>query len=511
MTRTRRSVYSLIAMCLNTGSSVVIGLVATPLLLDWLGDDRMGLARVGQQWFGYSLLFSMGLDGALAAHFSKAASSGDRSLLLSTIRGGIRAYYGVAFLALLWVGVLEVFAPTLFNTENPALLGELRIGLIFVGVGQCAVLLSAFKTLAEAEQRGYVAQLCLGISAWASVAVSLILAACGGGLAGQFLALSLAPLLSGLMLAVDAVGRYPEILRHPRGEAVAVIRSFPLVMLSYQLCSRLSFISDNIIVDQVLGPQAVVPFTSTQALMSLLTGVIVGIGTATWAALADLHHRGEREAFNRRLIQLTQFVSILACAILVPSAVWDRMFVIAWVREPQRYVGDLFAYAVAASCIAMCVAALWGWPLMTTGRVNLILKSVIAGSAINVIVSIAGTYWLGPIGPVLGTLANLLGVPFWYWPRVLEREFGTSARNLMIASVGPWLFAVPYGFLLAMAANSCPLDDWIPNRLARLAAIAAILGASAAVFLAASLGLLVSVEDRREWLQRLFPRRFPSP
>lgn len=506
MTRTRRSIYSLMAMYLNTGVALVAGIVATPLLFDWLGDERLGIVRMGQQWLGYALLISMGLDGALSVHFAKAAAEGVRESMLRTLRGGLRAYFAVTLGSMAWVGILWLLAPWFFNLETSPLLPELRTALIVAAVGQFAVMLSAFKPLAEAQQRGYIAYLA-GAAGWTVATIaSLAFAYNGGGLPGQFAALACAPLVTGLLLAVDAVRRYPELLKHPGGDSIHQIGSFNGPMLLYQVCSRLSFLSDAIIVGLILGPLAVAPFTTTQSLIMLIQAVILGIGNATWGALAHLHHTGQHEAFSHRLVQLTRFVSILACAGIVPAATWNQTFVLAWVKQPQRFAGETLTLLTAAAAILMCVNATWGWPLITLGHVKRLLRVLLAGTVLNLGVSVACTFAFGSTGTPLGSLANQVLVIFVGYAWLLHSIFGTPMRKLMSAAAGPWLLAVPYAVGLHVLAAELDLETWFPKRIVRMGSVAGLIAVFGSLYILLALYTVMPAADRREWLNRFLKR-----
>src|SRR5205814_4237953 len=120
--------------------------------------------------------------------------------------------------------------------------------------------------------------------------------------------------------------------------------------------------------------------------------------------------------------------------------------------------GEWMSFLSAAVSILLCVISVWGWPLITTGRVKKILSYFVLAAVVNLVVSIAATYWLGPIGPPIGGLANLAGIALWCLPRIVEREFGTSRWKLLAAAAWPWLLAVPYTALWALVAAQVDLQ-----------------------------------------------------
>ncbi|CAN5169584.1 N/A [soil metagenome] len=520
MTRMRRSLYSLAAMYLNTGIALVSGLIATPLLLGYLGEERLGLTRTATEWLSYTLLLGYGLDGTLNVRYSKAFSDGDRSTAVAALRAGIRAYLGVALISLVWVTILFVFTPSVFNLKpgDDAMTFELRVALAVAGGGIFCMVLGAFKPLAEAEQRGYICHLANALGTLVALSAMVFFAWCGFGLPGQMAGMTMSPIVSGLILTVDGIRRYPEILVRG-GPRLSGIYSINASMLALQFCGRVSFLSDCILISLVLGNGPVPAFSITQRLLMLLQGVVNGIGNSTWAALADLHHRGEAEAFSRRLRQLTRITTLLASATFVPAAVWNGPFIRAWTGAPGLYAGEALSFLTAISFIFICITALWGWPIITIGFVRQTLPYFALGAAVNVITAVYVTHNYGVIGPPIGVLANLLLVTGWGHLRILRHKFRTPTKPLLLAAFAPIALAVPYGLLLRFASTLFDVDTFAETtvnqlsnalnlgptqvyRVFRMSIVAALIGVAAIGYFGIAFATIVSASDRQEILAR---------
>ena len=72
------------------------GFVATPLVLNWLGDTRFGAFRAAADWLGYLELVELGISGALPVLLARAWGEGDRNALHAAMVAGARAYAGIA-------------------------------------------------------------------------------------------------------------------------------------------------------------------------------------------------------------------------------------------------------------------------------------------------------------------------------------------------------------------------------------------------------------------------------
>ena len=68
--RTRYAAWNYISMLVFAAVTMLTGLLATPLLVHWLGNERYGATWVVVQAAGYLTLLDLGLGGASAPLFS---------------------------------------------------------------------------------------------------------------------------------------------------------------------------------------------------------------------------------------------------------------------------------------------------------------------------------------------------------------------------------------------------------------------------------------------------------
>ena len=70
--RTRLAAWHLASSLLFTALTMVTGLLATPLLVQWLGKGPYGVARMIVEVFGYLTLLELGLGGGLGSVLARA-------------------------------------------------------------------------------------------------------------------------------------------------------------------------------------------------------------------------------------------------------------------------------------------------------------------------------------------------------------------------------------------------------------------------------------------------------
>jgi O-antigen/teichoic acid export membrane protein len=464
MSRTRSSTWNYLSGLVLTAVSVSAGVVTTPLLLRWLGDERLGAHRALLDWLGYLKLLELGLGGSLLPLLARAVARAPSPYPLPVKEGGegrvrgvsevtavlvagIRAYRGVAVLMLMaGAALLPIILYSVPVSTTVA--SDLQTGCLVSLLGLLLVPFTPFRLLAESGQRGYAVNSLLILQTLLICALGLVLAYAGWGITGQALAMLVGALPFHLLLAWDGIGRYPETLASlAKNESSSSIRrelwKRNRSTLIVDTCGRVSLLTDNIIIAYLLGPAVVVPFFITQRLALLVQGQLQGIGNASWAALVELYLAGDHETLNRRLTELTSMVAALGIATLAPIVAYNHHFVTLWVGA-GRFGGEWATVVAAVNGFLQALFSLWGWLFSGTGQVGRLVWMYIVAAVLNLAVSLLGTYWFGLVGPLLGTLVAFVSVTLWWMPWLLGRVFGTSLRSLFGAVLLPLTIGWPY-------------------------------------------------------------------
>ena len=504
MSRSQRASWTFSLSLIASVSTAIAALLTTPVLLHYLGDERVGAYRVAIEWTGYLALLDFGVTGALQVAFAKSLGAGDRAGVAAAVRAGLRAGLILAVIYGAFGLGLVVGAPYMLRGMSVETSTELRLGLLVSLVAVLWVPLIVFRPLAEAGQRGYIVQFALIVQCWLTTGLVIAAAAAGTGLPGQFLVVAVGNGISLLILIWDTLRRYPEILARTAA-AVALPIAFSGSMFVYNLLGRIGLLSDSIILGFTLGPTAVVSFVVSQRLLLLADTQVMALGSASWGALAELHHRGEQDLFNLRLTQLTRWTGVFGFALLVPLTSATKPFVDLWVGA-GRYGGDLLVIATAGYVWVHTITALWGWPLVTTGRVRALLPLYFVGVPLNIAISVIASLSIGVAGPALGSMISLTLVWLWWLPRVLRREFRIPLRPLARSVVGPAFLGLPLSVGLYIASSYFPVNELAVPLWSRWFILAAVMAVAAVAYCVLAWFLVLPREDRHELRARIFRR-----
>ncbi|MEN1680511.1 MAG: hypothetical protein AAGJ46_13035 [Planctomycetota bacterium] len=496
--RTARAAATASSTTAFTLTTMLVGFVATPYFLLWLGEERYGAFRALTDWGAYIQLLELGLSGALGAVVSRAAIAGPEALRDAVAAGG-RAYRRVAVWGVLAGVALAIAAPWIIPVEA-SLVFELRLAAAIGATTVLGFLVAAARPALEALQQGYFVSGALAVQSLVITAMGLLLAANGGGLPGMALATAIGAAVFALVLLVALAARSSELpLAMLRGGSSTPLQGElqrlrrPTFLL--RLCGTIATLSDNIIVAWILGPAAVVPFFLTQRLPHLASDQVKGLGAASWAGLAEIHHNGDADLFRERTLELTRIIVAGSMTVLGAVLLINDSFVTLWVGG-ERYAGAAFTVLAVVNGGLLSVLTLWIALFTGTGRPQALVPISVSAAAVNLVVSVAATFGLGAIGPLVGSFAGMFGVYLLCTPRLMRREFGLPVRSVVMSVVAPLVMASPPILAAAFSLRHFPGGDgWL-----RLAFEFVVVASASMVW---NWFFVLSGDERHRWKSRL--------
>src|SRR5262249_30472122 len=123
------------------------------------------------------------------------------------------------------------------------------------------------------------------------------------------------------------------------------------------------------------------------------------------------------------------------------------------------------------------------------------IPTLLVATAVNLVVSLAATWLVGLPGPLVGTLAGVLGVSIWRLPLLLGKHFGTRPGPLLPAAGRPLLLAAPPALGLYVFDLQRPPSNWVE--------LVAAMALTSLLYLAASWVFLFSRRRRKAWQERV--------
>ncbi|MFQ5555751.1 MAG: lipopolysaccharide biosynthesis protein, partial [Acidimicrobiia bacterium] len=295
---------------LTAGSSAVArvvallgSLVTVPLALNYLGPERYGVWITISSFVALLAFADLGLGNGLMTAISRAQGEQDVASIRSFVSSGLAMLLvatpvlGIA----LAIVVATVDWGSAFNVTGEATAAEASGAIVvFVVLFVLGLAPRLTEKMQWGLQEGYVAGLWQALGSVLTVAGVLVAIAVGADLRGFVAVLLGAPLLAAILNGVHTFGRRHTELR-PRGAAVSSgsvkeLLKLGGLFLGLQVATAVAFTSDNIVVAQTLGadavPQLAVPF-QLFGFLSVVVGMLlmplwpaygeaIGSGDAAW-------------------------------------------------------------------------------------------------------------------------------------------------------------------------------------------------------------------------------------
>ena len=233
----------------------------------------------------------------------------------------------------------------------------------------------------------------------------------------------------------------------------------------------------------------------TQRIVALAGGQVNGLAYVSWPALVELHAKGEKGAFERRLSELTTLLITLGITLTGTVAAYNRHFMRLWVG-PAYDGGPLLAWFTALGSIIFGFVCLFAWIIDMQGDTRLRLPVSTIGSVLNLIFSVLAVRAIGVPGVALGTLTAYLCTDAWYCPALVCRRYGVRPRAIVVAITRALAFGVPWVIGVWLVASlHVPPFRWL--------GLIAEEGAFAGAGLTYCWFAVFTPEDRKLWRARL--------
>jgi O-antigen/teichoic acid export membrane protein len=432
--RYRRAALTGAASLFQRGLTILISFASVPLTIHYLGPERYGVWLTISSILVWLALTDFGLAGnALINVLSEAHGRDDKQLARQYVASAVWSLSALA--AVLGIVTIIVFRyipwTALFHSRSIPV-GELAsAGALTIGFFLLSLPISVQHAIYSGYQDGALSNACGIVMNLSSLAALIAVTQMKGGLPDLVLALSGTRLLVGLGNVLYIFRRYPWLVPVPSAVRWQCIRKL-LNLGSKYLLSQLGAFgigqSQPLIITQILGPAAVVPFVVAHRLITLPMDVV-------YMSIAPLVPAfGEAKARNawgwiRTAYQRVTLASIVAgIPLVLLLGVIAQPVIRVW-AGPAAVPGP--ALIIGLVLYNMVGVVLMGTGQLLTGveRLTPLVLSTVLCAIFTVGLGVVGCSVLGVAGVALAMALSKL-VTFWpiqLW--AVKDLFKSSART----------------------------------------------------------------------------------
>lgn len=427
-----------VTMLTGLGAKVVgygVQFAVIGLLTRYLGDERYGVWATLLSTMGWLNLVQLGvgpsLVNALSAGDGKDDPSRARVLVSSSfalqlaLGAGCAVVLGVAWSWIPWGEIVNAKSPPVALEAGAAAAVITVVFILRLPLGLSAAIFQAY-------QEGYLANLWrIGGSVLVLAGVPLAMHL-DGNLGGVALAYQVPPLLALMVATGWLFWRHRPALRpSPRLVERSGARSLTRVGVHFvvaTIAAAVILATDNLVIAQNLGPEAVTPYSVTFLLTQLVIQVVMLLLDASWPAYSEAAGKGDvawLRRTHRRVFGLS--AAMLAASAVVFMAV-ARPLVEVWTGSttavpPWGLLGALVLLATVQGSF-LCTGRL----ITALGAVHVTAGVGVANAVINLTASLLLVGPMGSTGVALGTVIGYAASGWILFP-IARRELEKLATG----------------------------------------------------------------------------------
>lgn len=486
---------------MKTIITMVVSLIGTPLLLQYIDAESFGTFKTLTEVLGYFQLLEIGLYSTLLNLMIKSVAQSDHQMTAQIQAYGLRKYLNILLIILLAGALLFPFQHLLYK-DSSIISFQSNTAYLILLLTFIFLPWNVLKAELETSQKIYHIHLSILISAVITTSLSIILSYYSYGLIGLAFAQLIGVFAANVYISIIQWNSSKKLLHNvsPAKLSDEIQKNssiFQKANFLNELSGKVCLFSDQILISIIMGAKNVVPYFITQRLIFMALSQLQSIPQSSWASLGDKFHKTEEDLFKRNVLLLTKFVSLLSCTTLLPIFILNKEFITKWVGL-HHFGGELLTGLTCLNAYLLALFSVWGWTFAAASTSNTLTKMMWTQAIVNLLASLYFTKTFGLTGPAIGTLIACVLVPLIQIPLLMRSTFKFSIRELTRQWLPPLILGLIFLPVFYWSKSLISFNDW--GRI--------ILGLSgmAILYLASAYFSILNMEER-VWFTSLVKRK----
>jgi O-antigen/teichoic acid export membrane protein len=391
--------------------SVVSLLVTVPLTLGYLGPERYGMWMTISSLVAMMSFADLGIGNGLLNAVSDANGRDDTVAIrkyissayavLSIVALFIIVCFASAYDLVVWHKIFNVQTALARNEAGPAL-------AVFAVFFACNIALGAIQRIQTGLQQGFTTNLWQCAGSLFSLFAIVAAIRCEASLPWLVAAAVGAPLIATLTnTIVFFAAMRPDLvpsLRLVCRDSIKRITKVGLLFLATQIAIAAAYLSDNLVIAQVLGPESVTQFAVAEKMFSLTTIAMLTALAPLWPAYSEATARGDHAWAKRTLVRSLRLAGGIASLLSIFLVLLGPLLLELWVGHAVSVPFQL----LLALGLWKIVEAIGNALAMYMNGVGLIRLQAILGTAMAALAIVLKFILVSRIGIVGATVATTI-------------------------------------------------------------------------------------------------------
>ena len=368
MSRLQKAARATLVVQIFNVTGTVLSLIAVPLYLKWLGQERYGVLLTGLAIAGYLMFSDVGLSWSSMLLIAQANGRNDREGIAGIVRNSFSLAGCSALVVTLIVGLGVVL---LASAGRPAWLPQHpEVPGLLAAVGSsvlCMLVLSPFYNLFIGLQEAHLAALYQGAGRLAGTVAGVTMAAIGAPLGFVFGAGVLCTFVVGIVAASHCARNHPWAFARGSWWNRAQIRqqlrsggkSFAM-QIGGVLAGTAPVFAISAGAGRQFVPYLSIPLTLLNAPLGVLNSFSARLQPGYGEAIAHDETAWVADTVRRLLRQTIVVVGLLACGFVLLAEQFVRLWTSGRINLPPAMLGSALAIAVIGAVFSVFRFALSG-------------------------------------------------------------------------------------------------------------------------------------------------------
>lgn len=448
---------------LGRGSAAaLVALLLPPILVRHMPPAAYAVWVLVLQTAAYASYLNFGLQTAVGRYVAYANEKQDIEQRDTVFSTAFAALCGAAILSLICLAAATVAVPAIFPKVPPALIPQMRLALVIVGIAMAVDLpASAWSGVFIGIQRYEIPAIAVGgarlLSAFGVIAAALA----GRSIATMAAIIASANLVSYLAQYLTLRRIVPGIRFHRsmvRGSTARELYGYCFGLTVMSFATLLVNGLDLILVGR-FEFSAVTAYSVSASMIAFISGLIYAVVNVIMPHAAALHARQKANELGSLVIDSTRITVLVLILTGLPLLLCAAPILRLWIGPQYVKMGAPILATLVVANIIRLIGAPYSTLLIASGQQSYIKISPLSEGISNFVASVVLGTIFGAIGVALGTLLGSLvsvGSHLWYSMPRTRTVVDFSRRTFVVQGVlTPLLWTSPL-----MVAAAAVLVHW---------------------------------------------------
>ena len=443
-----------------------LGLYKTKILLQYLGEDNVGIYQLFYQIFLYLSLIDGGLTAGITYSLYKPVNDNNYNKVNGIIAGA-RSYFNKVGLIIIAIGIFLSFNIMFFikSTELNSVYVQIAF-IIFIIASSTSYFISSHAILYEAEQKLYKSSNINHVMTIIKTILEIILAMMGFKLVTLLLMFLLLTIIRNVTITIIS-RRDHKFLNYKTKKDYSFKKE-----LNNLIVRKISFLifdnTDILIISKFLGLMSVVIYTVYFQIINMITLIIKRLNSALLASVGNLLV-SDRNKIGPVFNEINSMLFFIASVICVPIYFMLSPFIEIWFGErytAPNHVLLLFSILLYVNIIKIVLEVF----VDAAGKFKSVKVASIYQSILNVVLSLLLIKRFEIAGVLFATIIAFMIGTFIIYPKIIYHEIlYTKVKKYYLKCFKLILGLIPNTLIIYMLFNgmiNSNLLNWFFNGIA---------------------------------------------